>query len=317
MLFGRLDAGGRVGGGIEFNTDLFSEDMLQVLASRTHSGASFFCSWTCAEKHLLTRYLPSAELDQVLSSFNDSIAAFSHKAYIHSLVAHSCCPPEAQVLEWQRNAMPHADMMRCASHGQLRKSGVTHNTVAALQLHRSLEQALSMLATLISGGAYLPLDLNWPVNRRKDIIYDACCCALIAQAIFITRMKTWFDGAMLVYENALCSSSFRSEQNGPSQSLRPKFNICSTVELPTPQTLAYAIFTSGSTGLPKGALLAHTGGQSPFVSDAATGQGLGLWIGSLGALSKLHFLTITSSRSSRRLCPQDTRRVFFCPTPSH
>ena len=63
-----------------------------------------------------------------------------------------------------------ADGWRSMAHA--RASGC----VVALQLHRSLEQVVGIVGVLHSGGAYLPLDPQWPSERQCFMIGRCCAC---------------------------------------------------------------------------------------------------------------------------------------------
>jgi amino acid adenylation domain-containing protein len=120
---------------------------------------------------------------------------------------------------------PHTylDVDRRANHlaHELIESGVGPGSVVALQLDRTVDLVISILATLKAGAAYLPLDPATPPARVADICRDA--------------------GAEVVLDQPV---------RNPGRDDRPVASV-------GPTDPAYLIFTSGSTGRPKGVVIEH------------------------------------------------------------
>ena len=114
--------------------------------------------------------------------------------------------------------------------------GLRPGDLAAICVNRSLEMLGAVLAVLIAGAAYVPLDPTHPRERLEFILADCNASVLLIDAglELITSART--------------------------------LNIAeSTPELPpiipapsAPSDLAYVIYTSGSTGKPKGVAIEHT-----------------------------------------------------------
>lgn len=150
-------------------------------------------------------------------------------------------------LERQANQLAH----------ELCSRGVGPETVVALQLPRSMEMLVAVLAVLKAGGAYLPLDTNWPASRCRWVMEDA--------------------GARLLVTDGSLSLPFAADSTGPvSPSKDPERAEVEVLDLPEflgrglrrwptvpPQcrvnrhSLAYIIYTSGSSGRPKGVMVEH------------------------------------------------------------
>ncbi len=100
--------------------------------------------------------------------------------------------------------------------------GAGPERVVAVALPRSADLVVALLAVLKTGAAYLPLDLNHPVERVELMLTDA-------------------DPHLVVAEDGFGDRLVRPGDTGPE----PAWPSIS------PDNPAYVIFTSGSTGRPK------------------------------------------------------------------
>jgi amino acid adenylation domain-containing protein len=122
--------------------------------------------------------------------------------------------------------------------------GVGPEVVIGLCLERSLEMIVGLLGTLKAGGAYLPLDPDYPLERLARIIEETQTPVLLTQEHLLERVPA---GCARV----LCLDSEWERIAGQSIAEYP----CRL----RADNLAYVIYTSGSTGAPKGVLITHSG----------------------------------------------------------
>jgi amino acid adenylation domain-containing protein/thioester reductase-like protein len=122
----------------------------------------------------------------------------------------------------------------------LRKKGVKPETIVGIMVERSLEMIVGILAVLKAGGAYLPLDPEYPEARISYMLQDSQAKILLTQAKFLGSMsELGFKGEVLDLGNA-------ELYEGDPTNLAP---------LAKAHNLAYVIYTSGSTGQPKGVMV--------------------------------------------------------------
>ena len=117
--------------------------------------------------------------------------------------------------------------------------GVQLGDVVGLYMHRSPEMVAAMLAILKVGGAYLPLDPNFPQGRLELILADAGPAAILTEAAL--------EGGLSLGG----TPCLRCEDAPSLQALglhRPAVHAAD---------LAYVLYTSGSTGRPKGVEISH------------------------------------------------------------
>ncbi|NHR08872.1 AMP-binding protein, partial [Chromobacterium haemolyticum] len=78
---------------------------------------------------------------------------------------------------------------------RLRADGVSPETLVAVALPRSIDLVVALLAVLKAGGAYLPIDLDYPAERIAFMLADA------QPAVVLSRSELL---AGLPVERALC-----------------------------------------------------------------------------------------------------------------
>ena len=117
----------------------------------------------------------------------------------------------------------------------LKSQGVKRNTLVGLVTERSPEQVIGILAIVLAGAAYLPIDARLPAARRDYMLQDG------EVRLVLTNIDL---------ESGLLQFDLRSPQPG-SWTLPPREASAS------PDDLAYVLYTSGTTGQPKGVMVTH------------------------------------------------------------
>ncbi|AXW85662.1 hypothetical protein AU509_11285 [Lonsdalea britannica] len=117
----------------------------------------------------------------------------------------------------------------------LKSQGVQRNTLVGLVVERSPEHVIGILAIVLAGAAYLPIDAHLPAARRDYMLQDGEV-RLVLTNVDIDCGLPQFD--------------LRRPQPG-TWTLMP----CDAEA--TPDDLAYVLYTSGTTGQPKGVMVTH------------------------------------------------------------
>jgi len=182
--------------------------------------------------------LSPAEIAE-LTSWNRTAAEIPEEPVHRLFLRQAEGAPDALAIAWPGGRLTYGELARRAGRlaGLLRARGVGPETVVALRMERSPEMVTAALATLLAGGAWLPIDPTNPAERARWILEDS--------------------GALLELTALL-----PDDGDVPSPAA---FD---------PDLLAYVIYTSGSTGTPKGTELRHRGLSSLIAWHVRT-YGLG------------------------------------------
>ncbi|MFD9700031.1 amino acid adenylation domain-containing protein [Lentzea sp. NPDC059081] len=138
--------------------------------------------------------------------------------------------PDAPAVECDGAVLTYAELSARAGRLAvvLTGRGVGPESVVAVAVPRSLDLVVALLAIVRAGGAYLPLDPDYPAERTAHMVE----VARPALTLGPDEVREWSEGAD--------SSSSR-------------------LTAPLPDHPAYVMFTSGTTNKPKGVVITHRG----------------------------------------------------------
>lgn len=181
------------------------------------------------------------ELALVVEEFNATAHPVPPTTLIGPIEAQAVRTPDATALVFGDQELTYAELNaranRLAHH--LIELGVRPGALAAVAVPRSLDLVVTLLAVLKAGGAYLPLDPDYPADRLAYMLDDADPACVIADSA--DRVPA--SGIPLVALDRLDTTPYGSYD--PPRAL-------------TPHHPAYVIYTSGSTGRPKGVVVPHS-----------------------------------------------------------
>ncbi|KAI2788152.1 hypothetical protein POX_e06164 [Penicillium oxalicum] len=179
----------------------------------------------------------------------------SHKSYVLDSINATF---ERQVMaspdSWAINAwdgsLTYAQLYNQAKllANSLYEAGVRPHDLVPLAFDKSVWFTISVLAVLKVGAAIVPLDPDWPRERRMYIVEDAGSRLALTN---VARFKEEHPGLTVIDVSKMIWAP----------QTEPKINFAHIV---TPAHAAYAFFTSGTTGRPKGCIIEH----GAFVASA-------------------------------------------------
>ncbi|MBR8839548.1 MAG: amino acid adenylation domain-containing protein [Stigonema ocellatum SAG 48.90 = DSM 106950] len=230
-------------GFLEYNTDIFEDATITRFI--THFQALLENIVTNPELRICELSpLTAKEREQLLFEWNQTRADYPQDASLHQLFEQQVeRVPDALALISQTEQLSYRQLNQRVNQlaHYLQKQGVTKETLVAICLERSVEMVVGILAVLKAGGAYIPLDPNYPIERLRFMLSDAQVSLVLSHSLVnsfrqITVISLDSDWELIELES----------QENP-------------VSISSGDNLAYIIYTSGSTGTPKGVLGTHRG----------------------------------------------------------
>ncbi|HEX8274264.1 MAG TPA: non-ribosomal peptide synthase/polyketide synthase [Longimicrobiaceae bacterium] len=203
-----------------------------------------------------TPLLRGAERAQVLEAWNATAAAYPRDLCVHDLFAMQAArAPDSVALVHGGERVTYAELDHRSARlaDVLRVRGVGPEVRVGVCMARTPELVVSLLAVLRAGGAYVPMDPGYPVERLRHMLSDSGAALLLADAAAAERLA---DCGVEVLVDA---ASDRSASAG-----EPSLSHSRTPALSHSQSLAYVVYTSGSTGTPKGVLGTHRAAVNRF-----------------------------------------------------
>ncbi|OME97845.1 non-ribosomal peptide synthetase [Paenibacillus sp. FSL H7-0942] len=126
---------------------------------------------------------------------------------------------------------------------KLLQHGVGRNTIVGLMTERSIHMITGILGVLKAGGAYMPIDPEYPQERLELMIEDSGTELILVQEELRVRLSD-FEGICWDLNSLVRNHVDRDESKNPS--------IAQSMD-----DLVYILYTSGSTGKPKGVMTTH------------------------------------------------------------
>ncbi|WP_019071574.1 non-ribosomal peptide synthetase [Streptomyces hokutonensis] len=185
------------------------------------------------------------ERRSVLAAGAPAVRAYDLDARLHELIgAQAARTPDAVAAQVAGASLTYRqlvdDARRLAAH--LTERGVVPGSVVGVHQERSLDLVVSLLAVLMSGAAYLPLDPELPAARLAFQIEDAAVAVVLSTSRLAGDLSG--TGAQVVAVDGTLPELPAAEGPLPAGSA---------------SDTAYVIYTSGSTGTPKGVAVPHRG----------------------------------------------------------
>ena len=137
----------------------------------------------------------------------------------------------------------------------LKEHGAGPEKVVALALPRSAEMVVALFAVLRTGAAYLPLELDYPVDRLNYMLADAAPSVLVSHRSIAERLTG--DAVLIALDDPQVAERLAAlPDDDLTDAELPGFERGAPGRLDRP---AYVIYTSGSTGRPKGVITPYRG----------------------------------------------------------
>lgn len=184
------------------------------------------------------------EKNKLIKEFNETQMDYPKNKTIATLFEEQVLlTPDNTALVFENKSLTYKELNEKANQLAyfLRANGIKNNSIVGIMVNRSLEVIIAILAVLKSGGAYIPIDPDYPAERVDYLLENSNCSMLLTQKDLLDKVKV------------NCKKIDITLSNQDIYTL-PKSNL---VSVSNPDDISYLIYTSGSTGKPKGAMLTH------------------------------------------------------------
>lgn len=201
--------------------------------------------------------IPEAEKQELLQYFNTR-SEYPITKTIHELFADQVVKTPGNIAVMDKKTghgktgemieISYLELNRAAGHtaAVLRSKGIKPGAYAAILAERSLEFLIAILGTLKAGGAYIPIDPEYPAERRNYMLDNSGVSIVLSQEHL--KQGITCDNEVLGIEPFISADAEEADVSRLEQ-----------LDRPTPNDPVYIIYTSGSTGKPKGVVVEHRG----------------------------------------------------------
>ncbi|MCX8130080.1 MAG: amino acid adenylation domain-containing protein [Clostridia bacterium] len=231
---------------MEYNPALYGRNMMQQIIEQF---SNILDTVTQDPKINLAdiNILSEKDSHRILYELNNTQASYPEEKTIHLLFEEQAGrKPDNTAVIFRDDKILYKELNEKSNQlaRKLREHGACPDKVIAIMAERSIEMIIGMLAVLKAGGAYLPIDPDYPEERISYMLEDSGTEILLTyNTNNAVQLALGSDKNIKVID--LCEESLFS---GDCSNL-------SAVNKPT--DLAYIIYTSGTTGKSKGVMIEH------------------------------------------------------------
>ncbi|MER6301919.1 amino acid adenylation domain-containing protein, partial [Kitasatospora sp. NPDC001539] len=258
----RLDADGAPAGidlVVEYAVDLFDPATVTAIGHRFErllGAVTADPARPVSEAEILT----AAERTLILEQWSrpgEHPEAYGLRTLPALFAAQAARTPDAVAVVHRDERLDYAELDARANRlaHLLAARGVGPERLVALALPRSTELVVAVLAVLKAGGAYLPIDPDYPADRIAYTLRDAAPELLLTTTATAARLPDAGPPSLLLDTPSTAAELAGASTTAPAPAL-------------VPDHPAYVIYTSGSTGRPKGVVVTHANVARLFAATA-------------------------------------------------
>ena len=186
--------------------------------------------------------LSAADRTHLLESCNDTAVDFgAFEPVCATFLARAARDPHATALVCGTTTWTNQQLATYASNlaARLQSEGLAPGDLVAICVERSPEMLGAVLAVMLAGAAWVPLDPRHPKDRLQMVLEDSA-----AKFLLTLRDPGLQTSAKIINIAQTLGAPFIAPQSFAMSGI-------------TADSLAYVIYTSGSTGKPKGVAIEH------------------------------------------------------------
>lgn len=240
FIFNRKDSSIHVR--IKYNSNLYNESKIILVKENVESLMSNLLSDLNVPLSQISLFSKKRE-SVLLNEYSNGVDLMLECDTIHFLFESKVkSNPDKIALIYEDKYLTYSDLNVKANiiAKQLQANGLEKGEIVGLILNRSVEMVIGMLAVMKAGGAYLPIDIEAPINRKIMMLNDCSVKLLLSNINNDINLQDNY--------NIINLNNIESLANQDTNDF---------VSIYDPKEVAYVIYTSGSTGKPKGVIINH------------------------------------------------------------
>lgn len=242
ITFQAFEKGSDISFMIEYNCDLFERDTIEKFSKYFINILREVMNNQNVKIEDI-EVLDKVEREHLLYDFNNTELNYAKEKTIQELFEEQVArTPKDTAIVFKNQTLTYKQLDEKSNQlaRLLRNKGVGADNIVGIMTERSPEMLIGIIGVLKAGGAYLPIDPGYPVDRIQYMLEDSKTNILLTQQSLLDKIV--FKGEII----DLFSSNAYAEMS-----------ITNLEILNNAKNLAYVIYTSGSTGKPKGVMLEH------------------------------------------------------------
>ena len=229
---------------VEYRTDLFSRERIQKMLEHYLRILSAVCHHPEQPLYALPLF-DEQEQSFLLNALNDTAQDHPTSPLVPEKIATWVeTQPDAIAVQHGTKRLTYAELDARANRvaARLRAMGVGAESIVAVCLERSPDLVAVLLGVWKAGGAYLPIDPDYPQSRIQLLLNDSAARVVITRSS--TELPQVSEGCSIVCLDDSWNAFPETPEAFSASGIKPN-------------DLAYVIYTSGSTGTPKGVAVEH------------------------------------------------------------
>ncbi|WDV44634.1 amino acid adenylation domain-containing protein [Clostridiaceae bacterium M8S5] len=233
----------------KYNTDLFYESTIVRMSKHFKELMSKIVE---SPDLNISKYsvLTDDERKMILTEWNGNIDENQKEETVHQLIEKISLENPQKVAitvpyeDKSKDSITYEELNKKSNQiaRYLRDKGVTANTPVIVCMKKSVDMAIVLIGIMKSGGAYVPIEANWPEDRINYAIENSKSLLMIYDSN--NDFKEGDFSIKTVSFAEMKNEAYRLDD--------------STVEsINSIDDMAYIVYTSGSLGKPKGVMVCH------------------------------------------------------------
>ena len=195
----------------------------------------------------------SREREKILFDWNQTKQFYPQDYCLHQLIENIVVSnPNGIAIIHEDKEITYSELNEISNRiaHYLIKLGVKKNYIVGIYIEKTFKMVAALIGVLKAGGAYLPMDTSYPIQRIQYMLEDSKTEFLISDSSLVENISVNSKMSVILLD--------RNDEIILKQSIvNPQVNV-------TPENFCYVIYTSGSTGNPKGVVLNHKGRVNNF-----------------------------------------------------